>query len=575
MNRFISIILTAGVLYSVYTLYMYRRSSGQVRCMRPSSSISKRLVTTTGNVVVNNWNDSLSQRYATSYQPQSLAPHTGQSSQLIVFTIMQNASLVKQLREFVGSLHKINNDSKIGQIMVVDMFNSECVAEEVNLWTNVNYLTPRQIGLSVSTDHDHDDVTQYDKLSDKQSQWYHFTRLLVFQYLFTRYGENVVYADVSLKLDKSFVDQLIQSLNKVGGIVSSYQQSKNNVLVLGLNRRSSFAKPMIYERIACLNKLECSLNDLSWDNNENLMAKLDSISIPDLKQEGSQTESQDFCNIQIRADYMYSYARSLGQNKSFKEQHSKVDQIAKRKVIALGVPTKSSCNDGQISPVISIFMPSLLASIDPSELSQFKFIVYILFDNGDCIFGLNAPMYENVTSAIDQMINDSGLQDSVIVRYLPMPRSNGWLTLIWNMGFLVSMQEGAEYYYQVNDDLKIKTAGWASYFTTQLDLNDGLGVAGPSDAKWKCSLLTQAMVSRRHFDIFGFFFPLEIKDWYSDFWITRLYEPKHKYCSQDVIANNLQNQGVRYSRCNGVNWFNLVQRDKKIVKANQKAISQF
>lgn len=36
--------------------------------------------------------------------------------------------------------------------MVIDMSNSESVAEEVNLWTNVNYLTPRQFGLSVYTD---------------------------------------------------------------------------------------------------------------------------------------------------------------------------------------------------------------------------------------------------------------------------------------------------------------------------------------------------------------------------------------------------------------------------------------
>ncbi|KAI3644096.1 hypothetical protein MP228_010260 [Amoeboaphelidium protococcarum] len=577
MNRFISIILTAGVLYSVYTLYMYRRSAGQIRCMRQSSSISKRLVTTTGNSVANSWNDSSSQRYATSSVPQSLASHTGQSSQVIVFTIMQNASQIKQLREFVGSLHRINNDSKIGQIMVIDMSNSESLAEEVNLWANVNYLTPRQFGLWASTD-DHVlyDAIEQHKLSVKQQQWYQYTRLLAFQYLFTRYGDNVVYADVSLKLDKNLVDQIIQSLNKVGGIAqSSQQQFQESVHVLGLNRRSSFAKHIVYDRITCLSTLECSLNDLSWNNNANYMAKLDSVSITDLNQEGFKTEGQDFCNIQIRADYMYTYARSLVRNKFIKLPHSKADYIDRRKVIALGVPTKSSCNNGQISPVISIFMPSLLASIDPSEPSQFKFIVYILFDKGDCIFDTNSAMYENVTSAIDQMINDSALQDSLVVRYLPMPRSNGWLTLIWNIGFLVSMQEGADYYYQVNDDLKIETAGWASYFTTQLDVNEGLGVAGPSDAKWKCSLLTQAMVSRRHFDIFGFFFPLEIKDWYSDFWITRLYEPKHKYCSQEVIANNLQNQGVRYARCNGVNWFNLVQRDKKIVKAHQQAISQF
>lgn len=65
---------------------------------------------------------------------------------------------------------------------------------------------------------------------------------------------------------------------------------------------------------------------------------------------------------------MYTYARSLVHNKSIKLPHSKLDYTDKRKVIALGVPTKSSCNNGQISPVISIFMPSLLASIDASEL---------------------------------------------------------------------------------------------------------------------------------------------------------------------------------------------------------------
>jgi hypothetical protein len=48
-------------------------------------------------------------------------------------------------------------------------------------------------------------------------------------------------------------------------------------------------------------------------------------------------------------------------------------------------------------------------------------------------------------------------------------------------------------------------------FVDKLRENDGYGVAGPTDAMWGGSLLTQAMVSRVHYTIFGRFYPLDIR----------------------------------------------------------------
>jgi hypothetical protein len=42
-------------------------------------------------------------------------------------------------------------------------------------------------------------------------------------------------------------------------------------------------------------------------------------------------------------------------------------------------------------------------------------------------------------------------------------------------------------------------------------------------------ILTQTFVSRKHMDIFGFYFPEEIKNWFCDDWITNVYISKNKY----------------------------------------------
>ena len=81
-----------------------------------------------------------------------------------------------------------------------------------------------------------------------------------------------------------------------------------------------------------------------------------------------------------------------------------------------------------------------------------------------------------------------------------------------------------------------------------LKQNNDIGLSGPINNNNR--ILTQAMVSRKHMEIFGWFFPEEIINWCCDDWYNWVYQPnnfyplENHYCSNDggnpryVINNN-------------------------------------
>jgi hypothetical protein len=111
---------------------------------------------------------------------------------------------------------------------------------------------------------------------------------------------------------------------------------------------------------------------------------------------------------------------------------------------------------------------------------------------------------------------------------------------VWNALFALSYADGADYFYQMGDDVRLQTAGWARFFIQALQSNPvfpGLGVAGPLETVAK-SILTQAFVSRIHMEIFGTFYPPAFRNWWSDDWITKVYAPDHLFiCDQHMVDN--------------------------------------
>ncbi len=89
------------------------------------------------------------------------------------------------------------------------------------------------------------------------------------------------------------------------------------------------------------------------------------------------------------------------------------------------------------------------------------------------------------------------------------------------------MVEGDEYFYQLNDDIKMLSFGWADLFIKKLKSSPifpNFGMVGPYDIT-NNRIFTQAFCHRTHYEIFGYFYPFVFKNWYSDDWASHVYKP--------------------------------------------------
>jgi hypothetical protein len=113
----------------------------------------------------------------------------------------------------------------------------------------------------------------------------------------------------------------------------------------------------------------------------------------------------------------------------------------------------------------------------------------------------------------------------------------GYLTKMWNQLFLNAYNYGCDYFYQCGDDIMFKTKGWINDSINILQKNNDIGLTGPNNNNH--FILTQAFVSRKHMEIFGYFFPENIINWGCDDWYNYVYKPNHffpltnHYCSNE------------------------------------------
>ena len=252
------------------------------------------------------------------------------------------------------------------------------------------------------------------------------------------------------------------------------------------------------------------------------------------------------CYIDFREDLMYNYMML--------NEEVPLNGVGK-KVIGIGVPSIGKGAGQNISQVslLRSFLPFFAQSLTAEDKNNFHFNIYVGFDAADPVFD-DSLLRGMVLDSANQFIQDL----PATLHLVRFPYSNAWLTYIWNGLFIQAMRNGADYFFQV--------PGWASNFVRRLEESDGLGVVGPYDPAWKCKLLTQAMVSRKHYEIFGFLYPVQIKDWYSDFWLSRVYGLNHTLCSRDFFARNLREKGSRYTHCARPKWKDAVRAGQDLLK---------
>jgi hypothetical protein len=128
---------------------------------------------------------------------------------------------------------------------------------------------------------------------------------------------------------------------------------------------------------------------------------------------------------------------------------------------------------------------------------------------------------------------------------LPIYDKKSKLSEIWTELAFYAVNAGNEFLYQLGDDIQFLDNNWEYYFIKQLEKLNNIGVVGPLDLN-NVGLLTQSFVHKTHLDIFGYYYPKEIKNIYVDDWIQNVYQNIFHNRSFKFLNIRVKNSGGDY-----------------------------
>ena len=158
-----------------------------------------------------------------------------------------------------------------------------------------------------------------------------------------------------------------------------------------------------------------------------------------------------------------------------------------------------------------------------------RYVIYIGYDEEDRLFSKKDQQ--------DELKRFEQVFQNISFHFCSMNGiPKGYLTKMWNRLYETAYSSGCDYFYQCGDDILYKTKGWVQASINLLEKNGNIGIAGPINNNPR--ILTQAMFSRKHMEIFGFLFPEEIINWCCDDWYNWVYHPTYLYpLKQHYCAN--------------------------------------
>jgi len=213
------------------------------------------------------------------------------------------------------------------------------------------------------------------------------------------------------------------------------------------------------------------------------------------------------------------------------------DKIYKIGILIPSTTKGLNCNSYKDTLFYKIFLKSFIKTHDKKYRGKdIIYTIYLVVDHDDKIYSNKVQI--NKINTFIELFNHINIK--IIYQH---DIAKGWVTKMWNKAFQEAYDEGCDYFYQCGDDIEFLDNKWVVACLQVMEKHYNYGITGPLDwgreqynmennVKGKF-LLTQTFVSRKHMDIFGFYFPEEIKNWYCDDWITYVYISRNKYWKID------------------------------------------
>lgn len=171
-----------------------------------------------------------------------------------------------------------------------------------------------------------------------------------------------------------------------------------------------------------------------------------------------------------------------------------------------------------------------LKSFNKTSTKTLKYTLYFGYDHDDKLFSKEESL-KKLETKISSYKNIKFKPISLNVR-------KGHVTKMWNILFENAYNDGCDYFFQFGDDISFLTKKWDKLMIEELKKHDDLGVVGPRDTN-NPRILTQSGVSRKHYDIFKYYFPPEIRNWFCDDWINLVYKPDRLYVLKKAKICNI------------------------------------
>jgi hypothetical protein len=209
--------------------------------------------------------------------------------------------------------------------------------------------------------------------------------------------------------------------------------------------------------------------------------------------------------------------------------------------ISLLIPTTSNKREWKNineTYLVNTLIKSLKIIINKKNSNKnIEYKLFIGIDKDDTFFD-----NENNQNEISNLIDDY-----CDIEFIYLNTEKGYLSKAWNILFKKAYEENYDYFYQCGDDIDFNKN--ENYFEKLIEIlknQNNYGVTGAHCMDRK-DILTQSFVSRKHMELFGFYFPEEIRNWFVDDLISIIYKEKYYTPYKEYIIKNVAG-GRKYNQ---------------------------